>query len=242
MEDVLDLYAEEPDRKRPVVCFDESPTQLIGEVRQPIKAKPGQYAIHNRCNERPSVRGPEAGAPPVPARRGPVVGSILLRKRDGFYVDVGAYDGIVISNSYYFEQIGWAGVLVEPNPTKAALCRKNRPHSRVFECAAVSSRATTEVELHDVPGGEVYSSMVALKTYGLSSRRISVPARTLDTILEEVNPPHFVSIDVEGSEIEELADLQQRARRAHTLRGLSVADCGVSSTPSYGFGRCDSPG
>jgi hypothetical protein len=42
MEDVLDLYAEEPDRKRPVVCFDESPTQLIGEVRQPIRAKPGQ--------------------------------------------------------------------------------------------------------------------------------------------------------------------------------------------------------
>ena len=32
MEDVLDLYAEEPDPKRPVVCFDESPTQLIGEV------------------------------------------------------------------------------------------------------------------------------------------------------------------------------------------------------------------
>jgi hypothetical protein len=42
MEDVLDLYAEELDRKRPVVCFDESPTQLIGEVRQPIKAKPRQ--------------------------------------------------------------------------------------------------------------------------------------------------------------------------------------------------------
>jgi hypothetical protein len=42
MEDVLDLYAEEPDPKRPVVCFDESPTQLIGEVRQPIPAAPGQ--------------------------------------------------------------------------------------------------------------------------------------------------------------------------------------------------------
>jgi transposase len=42
MEDVLDLYAEEPDPKRPVVSFDESPTQLIGEVRQPIPAKPGQ--------------------------------------------------------------------------------------------------------------------------------------------------------------------------------------------------------
>ena len=42
MEDVLDLYAEQPDPKRPVICFDESPTQLIGEVRQPIPAEPGQ--------------------------------------------------------------------------------------------------------------------------------------------------------------------------------------------------------
>jgi transposase len=42
MEDVLDLYAETPDPKRPVVCFDESPIQLIGEVRQPIPAAPGR--------------------------------------------------------------------------------------------------------------------------------------------------------------------------------------------------------
>jgi hypothetical protein len=41
MEDVLDLYAESPDPNRPVACFDESPTQLIGEVRTPIPAKPG---------------------------------------------------------------------------------------------------------------------------------------------------------------------------------------------------------
>lgn len=42
MEDVLDLYAEETDPKHPVVCFDESPTQLIDEVREPIPAEPGQ--------------------------------------------------------------------------------------------------------------------------------------------------------------------------------------------------------
>lgn len=42
MEDVLDLYAEEAPLEHPVVCFDESPTQLIGEVRAPIPAKPGQ--------------------------------------------------------------------------------------------------------------------------------------------------------------------------------------------------------
>jgi hypothetical protein len=47
MGDVLDLYAEPPNPKRPVVCFDESPTQLIGEARQPIPAAPGQL---ERCD------------------------------------------------------------------------------------------------------------------------------------------------------------------------------------------------
>jgi transposase len=47
MEDVLDLYAEVPDANRPVVCFDESPIQLIGEVRTPIPAKPGQLARYD---------------------------------------------------------------------------------------------------------------------------------------------------------------------------------------------------
>jgi transposase len=42
MEDVLDLYAEKPDLKRPVICFDESPVQLIGEARGPIPPQPGQ--------------------------------------------------------------------------------------------------------------------------------------------------------------------------------------------------------
>ena len=42
MEDVLDLYAEAPDPRRPVVCFDESPIQLIGEVRRPIRPEPGK--------------------------------------------------------------------------------------------------------------------------------------------------------------------------------------------------------
>jgi transposase len=44
MEDVLDLYAEAPDESRPVVCFDETPRQLIGEARVPVAARPGKTA------------------------------------------------------------------------------------------------------------------------------------------------------------------------------------------------------
>ena len=57
MEDVLDLYAEPADPKRPVVSLDESPIQLIGESRVPLPAEPGQvrkydceYVRHGTAN------------------------------------------------------------------------------------------------------------------------------------------------------------------------------------------------
>ena len=42
MEDVLDLYAEPYDPKRPVACFDETSKQLVSEKREPIPAKAGR--------------------------------------------------------------------------------------------------------------------------------------------------------------------------------------------------------
>jgi hypothetical protein len=57
MEDVLDLYAEPYDPKRPKVCFDETPKQLIAEKRVPLPARPGQverydyeYERNGTCN------------------------------------------------------------------------------------------------------------------------------------------------------------------------------------------------
>jgi hypothetical protein len=57
MEDVLDLYAQPYDARYPVVCFDESPYQLVGEVRQPQAPQPGlpqrydyQYRRNGTCN------------------------------------------------------------------------------------------------------------------------------------------------------------------------------------------------
>ena len=41
MEDMLDLYAEPYDPKRPVVCFDETSTQLLAETRAPMPPRPG---------------------------------------------------------------------------------------------------------------------------------------------------------------------------------------------------------
>ena len=42
MEDVLDLYAEPFDPQRPVVCFDETSTQMVSDARPALPAEPGQ--------------------------------------------------------------------------------------------------------------------------------------------------------------------------------------------------------
>ena len=60
MEDVLELYGEPPDAKRPVVCFDETPTQPIGEVHTPLPTLAPSSAAWTRL---PST---------VPGRRRPV--------------------------------------------------------------------------------------------------------------------------------------------------------------------------
>jgi hypothetical protein len=55
MEDVLGLYEEPYDPKRPMVCFDESPKQLIAEVREPIPAGPGSPVRYDTEYERKGV-------------------------------------------------------------------------------------------------------------------------------------------------------------------------------------------
>jgi DDE superfamily endonuclease len=55
MEEVLDLYEEPYDPKRPVVCFDERPCQLIGEVRNPLPTKPGRVERFDSEYERGGV-------------------------------------------------------------------------------------------------------------------------------------------------------------------------------------------
>jgi hypothetical protein len=67
MEDVLDLYAEPYDPKRPTVTFDETSKQLIGETRPPLPAQPGHPARYDYEYKRNGTRNiflfcePQAG-------------------------------------------------------------------------------------------------------------------------------------------------------------------------------------
>jgi DDE superfamily endonuclease len=52
MEDILDLYEQPYDLRRPVICFDERPCQLLGDVLMPIPMKPGRAKRHDYEYER----------------------------------------------------------------------------------------------------------------------------------------------------------------------------------------------
>lgn len=143
------------------------------------------------------------------------------RKWRGTFVDVGANDGLHGSNTLLLEQLGWHGFLIEPNERLAGICRATRSHSVVINKAAVGDPDIREVVLYEYygvhHGTENYDGLSsvgfpsALHDFavagGATVRRISVPAATLDQILEEEqfgSTTDFVSIDVEGLELQVL--------------------------------------
>lgn len=133
----------------------------------------------------------------------------------GVFVEAGANDGFRQSNTYYLERFrGWTGVLIEPVPALAAACARNRPRSRVCQCALVGpDHPTAEVV---VTYADLFSEIVAAggtrPQTGWSwddVYDVTVPARTLSEILGDAAIDHvdFLSLDVQGLEAAALAGL-----------------------------------
>jgi len=66
-------------------------------------------------------------------------------KKDGFYIEIGAFDGIHFSNSYFFEKRGWKGVCVEAHPKYYSLCKNNRVGAVCLHNACVEDSASSTV-------------------------------------------------------------------------------------------------
>ena len=140
-------------------------------------------------------------------------------KETGFYVDVGAFDGVHLSNSFSFEQQGWSGICIEPHPTYFQLCKQSRPGALCLNVACVGSDDVDRTEfyveklglLSGIQGDREDDIRARYKKRGLKFKgfkRITVPAATLGAILTKHVPPEteidFISIDVEGTELEVL--------------------------------------
>jgi FkbM family methyltransferase len=136
------------------------------------------------------------------------------QKTDGFFVEVGANHPTELSQTWFLEQRGWKGILVEPLPACCAKLRAVRKNSIVCEAAAGAPEQVGEANLN-VAQSDVWSHLgEANKDLPLAAR-IKVAVRTLDSILDELHAPpvDLLSIDTEGMEIEVLRGLNLQKRR-----------------------------
>jgi FkbM family methyltransferase len=152
---------------------------------------------------------------------------------NGFFVELGANDGINHSNTYFFEKYReWRGILIEPIPQKYLECVKNRSNrNKIFCNACVSFKykkkfvemiysdlMTTSVKLendiknpnnHAKKGEKFLKEKEHIFSFGSISK-------TLNEILLKAKAPKkidFLSLDVEGAEIEVLKGVNHKRYR-----------------------------
>jgi len=153
------------------------------------------------------------------------------RVEPGVFVDIGAYNGTLYSNTLLFEKLGWTGLCVEPLPSAFAILKANR--SAICVNCAVGDRAGRapfiEVEMPG-PYELMYSGLKAnfdehhaklIREHGRNRKTYDVAVRPLRDLLVEHNLRRvdYLSIDTEGSEWRILRDFDLAA---FGVRAISV--------------------
>jgi len=143
--------------------------------------------------------------------------NIFKGYKNGFYVDVGAYDGVSINNTLYFEKNNnWTGINIEPNKKIFDRLVINRPNNINLNYAVCNNDGETEF-LCNTGYTEMISGIKATfdsrhmkrlenenKKFNSTTEVMKVNTKKLETICNENNITHinYLSIDVEGAEFE----------------------------------------
>ncbi len=157
-----------------------------------------------------------------------ILWQVFRERPTGYFIEIGAYDGMTLSNTYFLEQMGWGGLLVEPI---LPLCQKAvevRTRSRVIHAACSKKGCTGKKAKFTVAQNiPVLSFLEADQEHidrcireGAQLVEIEVPLATVDDILKneqrEPGPAgspwiknkgwqiDLVSIDTEGCELDVL--------------------------------------
>lgn len=132
-------------------------------------------------------------------------------KRNGFFVEFGATDGVLLSNSWLLEtEFGWQGICAEPNPKLFAKLRENRQCKTSEACITGLSGKKVNFIYADVYGGSAEyanndahgSKREAYRAMGQVSTIVGV---SLNDFLQQNGAPKdidYLSVDTEGSEFE----------------------------------------
>ena len=124
-------------------------------------------------------------------------------KENGFFVDIGAYDGLYLSNTSLMEEkFGWTGICVEPVPFLYKEAKRNR------KCVVVNKACGLGPSI-EVPKVFFYTpanKRINLNTYDIvctltSNEVVQMECNTLQQILDDNHAPSFIeylTIDTDG--------------------------------------------
>jgi len=134
------------------------------------------------------------------------VHSVVGNKSNGYFIELGASDGVFLSNSFFFEKVlGWNGICIEPNPEFSTKLTQNRNCHICFSC--VSNLDDREVEF--AIDGHTSGAVETAGPFTHINNKIKVKTKTLYSILKLYNAPKvidYLSLDVEGQEYEIIKD------------------------------------
>lgn len=143
---------------------------------------------------------------------------IFNNKRGGFFIELGANNGLFQSNTAFLEkEMGWKGILIEPSLKGYNQCKINRPNSISLNYACVSKDYKEDYIKGDFednnPMGSINGHRIGRKNL------IKVKAITLEKILDEHCRTNidFLSLDTEGYEFEILKGLNLNKYRPKIL-------------------------
>jgi len=141
---------------------------------------------------------------------------IFKGKQNGTFLDIGANDGITLSNSYFFEKaLGWKGICFEPLKTAFEKLEKCRTSININACAAGEDKMDYFLSVSGY--GEMLSGLKSkyderhlqrvadtVQLHGGSIKEVEVQCYDINKILEKYgyHSIDFISVDTEGNELE----------------------------------------
>jgi FkbM family methyltransferase len=144
--------------------------------------------------------------------------NFFQRRSRGLFVEVGANDPHFGSQTWLLEQKGWAGILIEPQSRHFKRLSSLRPRSRIFAVACSGPGHVGEAVLY-LAQSDGQSGLTPTQFEATYVGKERVPVRTLNEVLvaADVTQIDFVSIDVEGHQIEVLRGFDLAAYRPALL-------------------------
>jgi FkbM family methyltransferase len=153
------------------------------------------------------------------------IDEVLFNKmQNGTFVDIGANDGITLSNTYHFEkELAWSGIAIEPLPQAFQKLQENRSCIKVQGCIADFDGETQFLAIQGY--AEMLSGIIKnyderhtrriedeLKEFGGKKEIITVKCYTLQSILKQFSfsKIDYLSIDTEGGEFDILKSIDFR--------------------------------